>query len=241
MYATARQQSAAYLNCEADDFLKPVNRIVISDGSNRYRNLPFVCEMVSYGTNVVASTRLEYEEAVGEYLSGLLPHSALEFPHLLKLGQLLGGANVCDQAIFFLPDLTQLAPRPCPFETRILSHEDFAPLYLPEWHNALSFKRRELDVLGVGAYVGDQLVGLAACSADYPNMWQIGIDVLPEYRQRGVASALTSRLAVEILHEGKVPFYCSAWSNVRSIRNAIRSGFRPAWTAVSLTAVEASK
>lgn len=67
-------------------------------------------------------------------------------------------------------------------------------------------------------------------------MWQIGIDVLPEYRRQGIASALTSRLALEILSRGKVPFYCAAWSNIRSVRNAIKSGFRPAWADITARA-----
>jgi len=27
----------------------------------------------------------------------------------------------------------------------------------------------------------------------------------------------------------KLPFSCAAWCNVKSVRNAIKSGFRPAW------------
>ena len=46
-------------------------------------------------------------------------------------------------------------------------------------------------MLGVGAYDGKDLIGLAACSADCDRMWQIGVDVLPAYRRKGVASALT--------------------------------------------------
>ena len=64
-------------------------------------------------------------------------------------------------------------------------------------------------------------------------MWQIGVDVLPAYRRRGIASALTSRLALEILARGKVPFYCAAWSNIRSVRTALRCGYRPAWLEVT--------
>ena len=89
-----------------------------------------------------------------------------------------------------------------------------------------------------GAYDGETLVGFAACSADCEDMWQIGVDVLPEYRREGIASALTSRLALEILERGKVPFYCAAWCNVKSVRNAIKSGFRPAW--VEMTAKPAA-
>ena len=76
-------------------------------------------------------------------------------------------------------------------------------------------------MLAVGAYDGARLVGLAGCSADCESMWQIGVDVLPGYRRRGVAAALTSRLAAETLARGKVPFYCAAWSNIKSVRNAV--------------------
>ena len=57
-------------------------------------------------------------------------------------------------------------------------------------------------------------------------------------RQQGIASALTSTLAREIFARGKVPFYCSAWSNLRSVRNAVKSGFLPAW--VEMTAKPAA-
>ena len=97
----------------------------------------------------------------------------------------------------------------------------------------MSKERRELDMLGVGAYDNGRLVGLAGCSADCPEMWQIGIDVLPEYRRQGIASVLTNRLALAVLEQGKVPFYAAAWSNTRSFRNAIKSGFRPAWVAMT--------
>lgn len=80
---------------------------------------------------------------------------------------------------------------------------------------------------------GDRLIGLAACSADCETMWQISVDVLLAFRHQGVASAVTSRLALEVLQRGKVPFYCAAWSNISSVRNAIRSGFRPAWVEVT--------
>ena len=98
----------------------------------------------------------------------------------------------------------------------------------------LTFHDRERDVLAVGAYDNGKLIGLSGCSADCEMMYQIGVDVLPEYRRKGVASAVTSRLALEVLALGKVPFYCAAWSNIKSVRNAVKSGFRPAW--VELTA-----
>lgn len=121
----------------------------------------------------------------------------------------------------------------CQFETRILRKEDFSELYLSQWSNALCKDRKHLDVLAVGAYDGGKLIGLAGCSADCDTMWQIGIDVLPKYRNRGIGSALTNQLARAAFEKGKVPFYCAAWSNLGSVRTAIRSGFIPGWVEVS--------
>lgn len=78
-----------------------------------------------------------------------------------------------------------------------------------------------------------KLIGLAACSMDCEDMWQIGIDILPEYRGLKLAPALTSRLSGEIFNCGKIPFYCASWANIPSVRNAAASGFRPAWTELS--------
>ena len=137
-------------------------------------------------------------------------------------------------AEYFLPDVNVLRPLECPYELRVLHQADFADLYLPQWSNALCKMRRKLDVLGIGAYDDGKLVGLAGCSADCEEMYQIGVDVLPEYRRQGISAAVTSQLAVEILRVGKVPFYCAAWCNLKSVGNAIKCGFRPAW--VNLTA-----
>lgn len=37
---------------------------------------------------------------------------------------------------------------------------------------------------------------------------------------------------------GKVPFYCCAWSNIKSARNAIKSGFTPAWVQITVKSEE---
>lgn len=100
-------------------------------------------------------------------------------------------------AEYFLPDADIVKPLPCAYEVRLLTPSDFAGYYLPQWSNALCEKRRQLDMLAVGAYSGGECIGLAGASADCDSMWQIGIDVLPPYRRQGVASALTSTLAAK--------------------------------------------
>ena len=118
----------------------------------------------------------------------------------------------------FLPDVDAVfhADLRCAYETRELHPADFKDLYTPEWGNALCSSRPQLDMLGVGAYDRGRL-----------------IDVLPDYRRQGIASALTNLLARAILEHEKVPFYGAAWSNIRSIKNGLRCGFRPAWAEIT--------
>jgi GNAT superfamily N-acetyltransferase len=239
----AMTQSAADLCAAPDDFEKSENVIVLSrarDDARRYLTLPFSCQLVSYGNNAVASVSPEFREIVEAYINRYPAEHLFETPNLHVLNEALmeKGQKICFMAEYFLPDLNALRPLDCPFEMRILTPQDFTDLYRPEWSNALCERRKHLDVLGVGAYDGDRLAGLAGASADCDTMWQIGIDVLPAYRRQGIASALTSRLAMEILDRGKVPFYCAAWCNIRSVRNAIKSGFRPAWGEMTAKPIE---
>ena len=60
-------------------------------------------------------------------------------------------------------------------------------------------------------------------------MWQIGMDILPEYRNNGLAAYLVNWLTLEILNREVVPYYGTASSNIASQRVAHRAGYLPAW------------
>jgi len=234
----AMAQSAIDISADPCDFTKQENVIVISKNNadaRKYLKLPFSCQLVSYGNNVVASVSEEFYDITQDYINKYPVEHLFETPnlHVLNDALIAKGQKICFMAEYFLPDVNALKPLECPYEMRILSQDDFVDLYTTEWENALCEDRKHLDVLGVGAYDGEKLVGLAACSADCDTMWQIGVDVLPSYRRQGIACALTARLAIEILNRGIVPFYCVAWSNIKSVRNAIKSGFRPAWVEMT--------
>lgn len=241
IWKIALQQSAYDMGCAPEDFFSGKNIVTVSQKhpkARKYLPLPFACDMVSYGSNIVAQTSERLCEVARAYIEKYETAHAFETPHIHALDAALApyGFKVCFMAEYFLPDVHKVKALPCAYELRILHAADFADLYTEQWSNALCEKRKELDVLGVGAYDNGKLIGLAGCSADCEEMYQIGVDVLPEYRQQGIASALTSRLALEILALGKVPFYCAAWCNVKSVRNAVKCGFSPAW--VELTARE---
>ena len=240
----AMQQSAFDLNCSVEDFKQGENKVVISkvnDQARRYLELPFFCNLVSYGNNIVASVDPRVKEFVAGHVNRFQVEHCFETPdiHVLSKEFEKYDKSICFMAEYFLPDVTQVTPQPCDHEIRILEPKDFTELYTEEWSNALCEKRKHLDVLAAAAFDEGKMIGMAGCSADCDTMWQIGIDVLQGYRKGGIASALTSRLAIEVLNRGKVPFYCAAWSNIGSVRNAVRSGFRPAW--VEMTAIDKKK
>ena len=238
----ALQQSAYDCNCNPEDFLLEENKVVLSQKHEKarvYLTLPLECDLVSYGNNIVAQVSPRMKEVVTTYITKYAVARCFESPNVIALNEKLAefGYKVCFMAEYFLPDVNVLKEMPCDYELRVLYPEDFKDCYTDQWGNALCHDRKHLDKFAVGAFDDGKLVGLAGCSADCEMMYQIGVDVLPEYRKKGIASSITSRLALEILKIGKVPFYCAAWSNVRSVRNAIKSGFRPAW--VELTARDA--
>ena len=245
--AIAMRQSAVDWSCSEDDFRREKHVIVASKLSldaSRYMTLPHICSLISYGGNIVAACREDLIPEITAFVNGVEKiYKCFDTPAIYEMNCILEKANakICGMHEYFLPDpdLVFGADLQCPYETRELHPEDFTELYLPEWGNALCSDRKELDMLGFGAYDNGKLIGLSGCSADCPEMWQIGIDVLPEYRRKGVASVLTNQLARAVFERGKVPFYGASWSNVRSVRNGIRSGFRPAWVAVTARAEQA--
>lgn len=163
----AMTQSAIDAGCRKEDFLKfePVAVTSVPHPNHRkYLQLPFFCNLISYGNNVVASTAPEFQDTVMQYLNRYAAPHCFETPNLHVLQDALQpyGMKICFMAEYFLPDVTRLTSFSCAYALRLLSPPDFNDLYLPQWSNALCRERKELDILGVGAYDNGQLIGLAA-------------------------------------------------------------------------------
>lgn len=239
----ALRQSAVDSSCAPEDFLSSRNAVFPSTkqpGARNYLALPHILDFVSYGHAVVASGREALLPLAQRHTEAFPGHSAFEAAGVVSLARALAPMRLAPvyDGEYLLPDPDRLQAHACPFPLRVLEKAALNSLYRPEWSNALCEHRRELDVLAVGAYDGGRLVGLAGCSADCEAMWQIGVDVLPEYRRLGIAKALTSRLALEALRRERVPFYCCGWANVASARNALACGFRPAWAQLTVKPVK---
>ena len=235
----AMQQQAIDYNCTPEDFCSSENKVVISKENPKaqaYLTLPFFCAFTSFGNNIVASVHADIAGFIFEYIKDKKIEECFTPPAIFALNDELKKHNVqfsfCAQRT--LPDVDAIKAVSCDYELKILYPDDYSELYeKPEWRNAVgSGKRRHLDRLAIGAYDGQNLIGLAGSSASCENMWQIGVDVLPDYRRKGVGSTLISRLTSEILDIGIVPFAGNRWANIRSIKTQFSCGFRPAWVEI---------
>jgi len=178
--------------------------------------------MVTMGGAVVVSATPDILPYLREQLDGKTRYDAFNAPFVYGAG------------LYFLPDNPQPLPMPDGFEFTLLERKDIPALYALEgFRYAIQYdiNHPRPDVIAMTAKKNGAVIGMSGASADCGMMWQIGIDVLPEYRGLGIAAALTNRLAIEISERGKIPYYGVALCNVASLRTACRAGLKPAWTS----------
>lgn len=89
---------------------------------------------------------------------------------------------------------------------------------------------RRKDALAVCAVNANSVMGIAGASRDSERFWQIGVDVVNEFRGLGIASELVITITKEIFKRGAVPYYGTWSGNIASQNVARKCGYYPAWT-----------
>lgn len=226
-------------NCRADDFDRTENVIVIPKehpGRRIYTPKKAFFSMVTMGKNTVINAHEEIHEWLVNWSRGKEGIWLFGHPNLMELeGELLKyGQQLGQSHHMFLPK-ARMEEVNVPFDMQWFEQEDIQVLYgRDEFPNALCdcFKPERPDMLAVGAMYEGRIVGLAGCSADTELFWQIGIDVLPEWRGKGIATMLVKVLKNEIFRRGVIPFYGTSLSNIGSWNVALGSGFYPVWVEI---------
>ena len=238
---TAIRQLALDFNASPEDFRRGIRFTppALLPGRRAYREeLPFF-RMATVGDAAVIMAAEEIGPALREWAKDAeQPHWLFELPRMERLGRILApyGYRLTQTFHMYLPagPVKPVSP-PAGLRLRWLEREDIRRLYPnSRWPNALQAEdsSRRPDMLALAAMDGEDLAGLAGCSADVPDMWQIGIDVCPKYRGRGLGALLVRNLAGEIQRRGFLPFYGTSLSNLHSQNIAVSCGFFPAWVEV---------
>lgn len=242
----AMEQSAIDFNCSVDYFFKNKDRVVISKlnkGSKKCYKKRLFCGLAYYGKGVVATVDESIRGFMEKFLNKHPGFRAFDTPQLVLLNKELEkyGKTVCFIAECFLPDVEKQVLINKDIEVKILCENEIPSLYEDDrFHMALTYNNdgEKKDVLAVVGYIDGEIAGIAAVSNDCENMWQVGIDVLPEFRKQGVAKTLTKILTDEVIKREKVPYYCTAWSNIASKNNAISCGYKTTWVEIGAIDIE---
>lgn len=243
-----KEQLALELNCAPEDFSGEeivVTGPVLHENRRKFSDQPFFLQMATFGAGAVISADERLHPWLREWTKGKRGFWLFEQHNYLELDRLLRGYGY-KMALthhMFTPT-TEIAAVETGFPVRWLEQGDIPPFYgREEFSNALCdrFRPERPDVLAVAALDGEEIMGMAGCSADTPELWQIGIDVLPRYRGRGIGKTLVALLRDEALRRGALPYYGTSLSNIASWRVALASGFLPAWVEAEARKAEDGK
>ena len=237
MIEAAAEQLSVDLACSPFDFLKDTNTTVFSKlmfGRRIFKEEKDFFHLATFGNGTVASVDPQihsFAEALLSKMDGVKIFDAegvyIINKELEKYGKVLAAFNQ-----YYLPRTPYKLPVACDFKLELYEGDQISLIYdNAVFQNALLYKNTgtRRDVLAVCAKNADKIIGMAGASNDSERFWQIGIDVLPEFRQNGLATLLVSTLTHEILMRGAIPYYGTWWSNIASQNVAQSCGYYPVW------------
>lgn len=231
-------------NCTPQDFSLDsdvLTRVALRDGRRIYSPHKPLFKMVTLGQNTVLNADKQLYEFMRGHIREFSGHRLFELPSLLKIDEELRryGHTLTPTFHMFMPD--KLVPPKGDHSVKWFFDREIDQFYGDErFPNAIcpEFDPNRPDRIVVCAYDGDRIMGMAGCSEDAPHWQQIGIDVMPDYRSRGLGTFLVSLIAEKITEHGDIPFYGAAIANYHSWNIAINCGFRPTWVEISSKPVE---
>lgn len=233
----AKKQLALDYNCKPLDFEKKENTITENkclEGSRIYESDGCFLKIISIGGRAVICADEKIRPWVEEKILSQNASWLFDYGNLRAIDNKLKefGHEIDEMPHFYLPNPVVCDVKPI---TTIQWFEQQDILQFKgdrRFNEAFIFSDNYADVLGVAAFDGDIIMGMAGASEDSKTLYQIGINVLPEYRGKGIGTNLVALLKQEILKRGKVPFYGTSVSHIISKNIAINAGFFPAWAEV---------
>jgi len=149
---------------------------------------------------------------------------------LRTLGKKLSGEDM--RYLHLIPE--KVVKKPTGFTYRVFDQDAINELHTTmkaqDAYNVLTHAIEEDNeyTLAMAAYDNDLLVAVAACE-EYREIWDIGVDTIPEHRGRGLAGYMVKELALETERRGKVASYATWSANIASTKVALNTGFHPVW------------
>lgn len=229
MLLIVQSQLAIDLNCSINDLNGERDSIIFVEAKENPGCRPFprnerYFEILSMGQTIVVSATPERLLIAKTQMQGKNRDTVFSLPFIRGL------------YLHFLPNVKRIKPMTPldSFSFELIKREEVVSLFdFTRFNEAIIYDTNlpwQTD-LAVLAKQNGEIVGVAGASKTCAKLWQIGIEVLPQYRNLGLASYLVNRLTFEIMERGEIPSYDVIASNISSQRVAYRLGYFPAWVS----------
>jgi hypothetical protein len=229
MLQIIRAQLAIDLNCAALDLARERDSVVFVEARENPGRRPFArgeeyFEIVSMGKSIVVSATPERMAIAKAQMAGKDRDTIFAMPFIRGL------------YLHYVPDLKRLTPSPVPdgFMVEQVECDDIPHLLTnKEFKNALIYNADHpyQTVMAMVGRKSGRVAGIAGACNVCARLRQIGVDVLPEYQNSGLATYLVNRITYRILEQGNVPVYDTIASNIASQRVAHSAGYYPFWVS----------
>lgn len=201
-------------NCDRNNLDKKGLNIIKNTSSNKLKILLFY-------DFILVSTSENLYDLVKEKLYNKNVYEIFEFP------------LVYGQSIYYIPDLKRLTKQEelAEFEFKVYDGNTSEIELSEGFENAITFDKNGKCISNIAylAYHNGEIVGVAGADKINEDIWEVGIEVLPEYRKEGLATILSQNLTIKILEKGIVPIWCASSTNIGSQAVASRSNYIPLW------------
>lgn len=199
--------------CDIYDLDKKGLNVVKNKEDSKLKMLLF------YDLILVSSSESIYNY-VCEKLKGKNTYEVFEFP------------LVYGQSIYFIPNLNKLSKQDeiSKYDFKLYDGNADEINLSNGFENAITFEDGKcISDIAYCAYKDGQVIGVAGADRVTDDIWEVGIEVLPEYRKDGLATILSKNLTLKILEKGVVPIWSASVSNIGSQAVATNSDYIPLW------------
>lgn len=222
-----RNQIRSYLssqyNCKPDIFDKNGIFYTVATDAIHFDQNP-VLKIMCMGKSTVITASSSILESVKKLTLDKTREELFELP------------LVYGQSIYYIPDgnIPKTLPSPFPNLTYSIYERDDISCLKPissKFSNSIDFDSsgKTNTCIVFCAKFNNEIIGIASAAIMNDSIWEVGIDVLDDFRKQGIATYLIGKLTRLILEKNIIPIYCAASSNVLSQMVAHACNYKPCW------------
>jgi len=225
------------LGCDADDFLSDKNKVY--SHNDKETETEFF-RMICFGNAAVVKAHEKIYDWCKNFVSKYIGFRCFDGVQMSIICRELAKYDYtvsCGQSA--IPDMNfNRKNENGLYNLRIIKKDEIKKFYADDIYGSFYPDDKEWHMMNyeeateyiVANYDNGKVTGFAAADKCTEKIYEIGYETLPEYRQKGIATAVTVELTNLLFSKDIIPHMGFAWSNIASKNVAVKSGYIMAWS-----------